>query len=366
MKVIVGIARVIVGILFIFSGFVKLNDPVGFGFKLEEYFGAGVLNMEFLIPYALMIAVFIVIFELMIGVTLLLGYAPKFTRWSLLLMILFFTFLTFYSAYFNKVTDCGCFGDAIPLTPWQSFWKDVILLLLILLIFFNKKYLTPLFQPEKSHKWIVFVVMIACLGFAYYVLMHLPLIDFRAYKEGVNVEEGMSIPEGESEAVYEYRWKFLVDGQEEIVTTKGNYPQVNGKFVDVTTELIDAGYEPPIHDFSIVKNDEDFTSKFLNEDKLLIVTSYNLASSDPQGWPAIKEAVERAKEKGYTIIALSSAGSKAVEEFKSTYGLDLDFYLADVTTIKTIVRSNPGLVKLSKGTILQKLHWNDAKKLTLE
>src|SRR5690606_6578086 len=115
----------------IISGLIKLNDPVGFSFKLEEYFSTGVLDLPFLIPYALAIALFLVIFEVMLGIMLLMGYQARFTVWNLLLMIIFFTFLTFYSAYFNKVTDCGCFGDAIKLTPWESFTKDVVLLLLI-------------------------------------------------------------------------------------------------------------------------------------------------------------------------------------------------------------------------------------------
>lgn len=135
MKAITGIARVLVGILFI-SGFVKLNDPLGFSYKLQEYFSEQVLDIPVLIPFALIIAIVIVIYELVLGIMLLIGYSPKFTTWSLLIMIVFFTFLTFYSAYFNKVTDCGCFGDAIPLTPWQSFYKDVILLVLILILFF--------------------------------------------------------------------------------------------------------------------------------------------------------------------------------------------------------------------------------------
>lgn len=365
MKILVGIARFFVGILFIFSGFVKLNDPLGFSYKLEEYFGAGVLNLEFLIPYALMIAVFIVIFELMIGVTLLLGYAPKFTRWSLLLMILFFTFLTFYSAYFNKVTDCGCFGDAIPLTPWQSFYKDLILLVLILLIFFNKKFLTPWLIPEKLQKWIVFVAMIACLWFAYHVLMHLPLIDFRPYEVGASIEEGMSTPEGAKKAVYKYEWKFMDDGNEKIVTTHGSYPDVSGEFIEVQTSLLEEGYVPPIHDFSIMKNDEDFTDKFLATDKLLIIASYNLAKSVPEGWLAIKKVAEKAQQNGYTVIGLSASDGEEVAKLKSKYGLKFDFYLADVTAIKTIIRSNPGIVKLHKGTVQQKLHWNDADNLKL-
>ena len=141
MKYLVGFSRVFVGILFIISGLIKLNDPMGFSFKLQDYFAPSVLNLEFLVPYALILALLVVIFEVMLGIMLLLGYAKKFTIWSLLAMIVFFTFLTFYSAYFNKVTDCGCFGDAIKLTPWESFTKDVILLVLILILFFGKQYI---------------------------------------------------------------------------------------------------------------------------------------------------------------------------------------------------------------------------------
>ena len=131
MKYLVAFSRLFVGILFIISGLIKLNDPVGFSFKLKDYFAPDVLNMEFLVPFTLMIAIFVVIYEVMLGVMILLGYAKKFTLWSLILMIIFFTFLTFYSAYFEKVTDCGCFGDAIKLTPWESFTKDIVLLILI-------------------------------------------------------------------------------------------------------------------------------------------------------------------------------------------------------------------------------------------
>ncbi|MBO6632513.1 MAG: DoxX family membrane protein, partial [Psychroserpens sp.] len=130
MKALVNISRILVGALFIFSGFIKLNDPLGFSYKLQEYFSYDVLNIPSLIPYALGLAVFVVVFEVVLGVFLLIGYKPKFTVWSLLAMIIFFTFLTFYAAYFDKVKDCGCFGDFLKLTPWQSFWKDVILLVL--------------------------------------------------------------------------------------------------------------------------------------------------------------------------------------------------------------------------------------------
>jgi len=142
MKYLVGVVRIFVGILFIISGFIKLNDPVGFSFKLEEYFSQGVLDLPFLTPFALAISILVVIVEVMVGVMLILGYKRKITVWTLIAMIVFFTFLTFYSAYFNKVTDCGCFGDAIKLTPWESFTKDVVLLVLILIIYVGRKYIT--------------------------------------------------------------------------------------------------------------------------------------------------------------------------------------------------------------------------------
>lgn len=366
MKTIVAIARYIVGIIFILSGFVKLNDPVGFSYKLQEYFSAGVLNIEFLIPFALVIALGIVIFELLIGVMLLLGYASKFTRWSLLLMILFFTFLTFYSAYFNKVTDCGCFGDAVKLTPWQSFWKDIVLLLLILVIFFNKKYFTPLFQPQKIHKHIVFAVLIACLGFGYYVLMHLPVMDFRAYSLGTDIEEAMQIPENTPKPVYEYTWTFSVDGKEKQIVNHGAYPSVEGKYIGVKTEMLQAGYTPPIHDFAMFKDGTDYVEKYLNTDKLLLVASYNIATSVDKGWVSVQKAVEKAKKNGYTVIGISASSGQAVTDLKTEFQLDFPFYITDATTVKTIVRSSPGLVILHKGIIQQKVHWNDADELIFE
>ena len=250
MKYIVTLCRIIVGLLFIISGFIKLNDPVGFSFKLEEYFSPGVLDLDFLMPYALGISIIVVVLEVLLGVMLLIGFRIKFTLWSLLLMIIFFTFLTFYSAYFNKVTDCGCFGDAIKLTPWESFTKDVILLVLIILLFFGAKYMGSPFG-DGSKRFIVGLSLLVSAIFAYYVLNHLPALDFRPYKIGANIEEGMSVPENAPVAIFDYSWKFNVDGVEKIVVTNGDYPTVDGEFIDVETKEVQKGYEPPIHDFTI-------------------------------------------------------------------------------------------------------------------
>ncbi|NND63347.1 MAG: DoxX family membrane protein, partial [Flavobacteriaceae bacterium] len=169
MKILVGITRIFVGVLFIISGLIKLNDPVGFSFKLQDYFAPEVLNLEFLIPYALLLALFVVIYEVMLGVMIILGYAKKFTLFSLLGMIIFFTFLTFYSAYFNKVTDCGCFGDALKLTPWESFWKDIVLLVLILVLYFGRNHIQPFFT-RNIRSISVFTALVLCLWLGYHVL----------------------------------------------------------------------------------------------------------------------------------------------------------------------------------------------------
>ncbi len=361
-KILVGVTRIFVGIFFIISGFIKLNDPLGFSYKLQEYFAEGVLNMEFLIPIALLISVFVVVFEVVLGIMLIIGYAPKFTVWSLLLMIGFFTFLTFYSAYFNKVTDCGCFGDAMKITPWESFSKDVVLSFMIGLLFWKKDLITPLI-PKNWLKWVVFVSFTACLAFAYHVLMHLPSIDFRAYKVGVNITRGMEIPAGAPKAKIAYNWVFEENGTEKVITTDRDYPKTTGKFLRVDTEILDKGYEPPIHDFSITKNDEDFTAKFLAKEKLIVIVTYNLSKSEGEGMGKISELSKKALQKGYEVIALSASGPADIAKMKQRFDLPFEFYVTDETALKTIVRSNPGILKLQGGTIKQKLHWNDAEDL---
>src|SRR5690554_486194 len=275
MKVLTQFCRVFVGILFIFSGLIKLNDPVGFSFKLDEYFSESVFNMPFLQDFSLTLAVVLVISEVLLGVMLLLGYMRKLTLWLLMLMIVFFTFLTFYSAYFNKVTDCGCFGDAIPLTPWQSFYKDLILLALIAILNFGRIYIQPILS-KQARVFAVFVTFVLSLSIVYYVLDNLPILDFRAYKIGVNIEDGMDYPEDAQEPVFNYHWWFNVNGEEKKITTQGDYPDVEGDFMRVDTEMVSEGYVPPINDFSIEKDGEDYTSDFLNEPNLVMVIAYDL------------------------------------------------------------------------------------------
>ena len=364
MKILVPISRIFVGILFIISGFIKLNDPLGFSYKLQEYFSAEVLNITFLEPYALAFSITVVVFEVVLGVFLLIGYKPKFTVWSLLLMIVFFTFLTFYSAYYDKVKDCGCFGDALKLTPWESFTKDVVLLVFIMILFLGKSYITPLFKPLLT-SLIVILSFIASLGFGYHVLMHLPSIDFRAYKIGDNLLTNMSIPENAPKAVQEFTWIFDVNGKREAIVTDGSYPDVNGDYVSVETRVVKEGYQPSILDFSIESDIEDLTDDFLKNEKLVMVVSYSLESAEREGLEKLKSFSENAKSKGYTVIGLSASGNDAKQNIKSSFGLDFEFYLCDEKVLKTVVRSNPGVLILKRGTVKQKAHWNDIDNLDL-
>ena len=362
MKYLVAFSRIFVGILFIISGLIKLNDPVGFSFKLEEYFSIGVLNLPFFEPYALAISIFVVIVEVLLGIFLLIGLKPKFTVWSLLAMIVFFTFLTFYSAYFNKVTDCGCFGDAIKLTPWESFTKDVILLALILVLVWGLSYIKPLFSLKVN--WaIAGLSVLGCILFCIQVLHHLPSVDFRPYKIGANIEEGMSIPPDAPKPIQEFAWKFKVNGQEQVYVTNGGYPDVEGEFIGVETTVVQEGYEPPIHDFTIEQEGQDFSASLLQEPKLVMVIAYDLAKSELEAFKAVKTATDTALSKGYKVIGMSASGVGESAAVLQEYQLNFEFYFTDMTTLKTIVRSNPAILVLERGTILQKKHYNDFDEL---
>ncbi|PKA97165.1 putative membrane protein YphA (DoxX/SURF4 family) [Flavobacteriaceae bacterium MAR_2009_75] len=364
MKYLVGLSRILVGVLFIISGFIKLNDPVGFSFKLEEYFSQGVLDLPFLEPYALAISIFVVVFEVLLGVMLLIGFRVKFTVWSLLVMIIGFTFLTFYSAYFNKVTDCGCFGDAIKLTPWESFTKDIILLVLIVVLFVGQKFIKPLFS-SMGIRVVMALSLVFCVFYCNHVLNHLPVIDFRPYKIGANIIDGMSVPDNAAKPIHDYAWKFNVNGEEKVIVTQGDYPQVEGEFIDVETTEVQKGYEPPIHDFTIEQNGEDFTAALMNEPKLFMVVAYDLRKTNEEVYSELKKSADKAASQGYKVIGMSASNTEQTGKLINDHQLNFEFYFTDETTLKTIVRSNPGVLVLEKGTIKQKVHYNDLEDLEL-
>ena len=364
-NIITQFSRIFVGILFIISGLIKLNDPIGFAFKLEEYFSQPVLNLPFLEPLALAIAVFMVILEVVLGVMLLVGFKRKLTIWSLLLMIVFFTFLTFYSAYFNKVTDCGCFGDALKLTPWESFTKDVVLLFFILILFLNQKLIQPIFKPTTNAGIVVSSLVLSCF-MGYWVLNHLPLKDFRAYKIGTNIQEGMAFPPDAEPAVIEMIFVYKVNGVNKEFTDKELMSIPPGaQFIERRDKVISAGFLPPIHDFTMEKDDFDHTETLLAEPKLMIFLTYNLELSDKDGLNKLEALHLEASKKGYKVIGMTASNQEEIAKIKSKYNFTFDYYFADAVTLKTIERANPSIVILEKGTVTQKVHYNDIDKLKL-
>lgn len=364
-NIITQFSRIFVGCLFIISGLIKLNDPVGFSYKLAEYFGEPVFNMPFLVPLSLGLAIFLVILEVVLGVMLLIGYKSKATIWCLLLMIVFFTFLTFYSAYFDVVKDCGCFGDALHLTPWESFTKDVVLLFFILILFFNKNLVKPLFNKNVQNV-LAYVSVIICVWIAVWVLNHNPIIDFRPFKVGNNIEKGMEIPEGAPQSVVEMTFIYNVNGENKEFTENDlmNIPE-GATFVDRKDKVISEGYIPPIHDFTMVKNDVDYKDEFLHEPKFLIFVTYDLELSNPEGMKKLEQINKDAKAKGYKVIGMTASNQDKIAASKKEFGLTFDFYFCDAIALKTIERANPSIVVLHDGTIVQKVHHNDTADLKL-
>lgn len=366
MKIVIHIVRVFVGVLFIISGLVKLNDPVGFSYKLEEYFSEPVLNLPFLEPLSLTIALFVVIVEVVLGVMLLVGYKVKQTIWLLLLMIFFFTFLTFYSAYFNKVTDCGCFGDALKLAPWETFGKDVLLLILIIVLMIGNKHIKPIFTNQKISTAVVSVSLLLSVFIGYWVLNHLPLKDFRPYKKGVNIKKAMEIPEGAPKSEYEINFVYEVDGKPKIFTMNELEQIPEGaELLDRKQKLIKEGFTPAIQGFTIEKDNEDYTHTVLEEEKIILIITYDIQKTEVKGLQEVGKLATKAKDMGYKIIGLASNSDDVVQPILAKYGVNITFFQTDKIVLKTIERANPSIVVLNKGTIIQKVHWKDIEDLKL-
>ena len=356
------ISRLLVGLLFIVSGLIKANDALGFSYKLEEYFSSGVLNMEFLIPYSFLLAAGICIAEIVLGVMVLIGARPKFTSFSLLGMIVFFTFLTFYSAYFNKVTDCGCFGDAIKLTPWESFGKDIILLFFIAVIFLKRNFIKPLLS-FKIENMLLVVVTFFCFAFVFHTYNHLPIQDFRPYAVGKSIPEGMKTCDELGLPCPEKIDYFLVKNKEtgeekELLSSEWNWQ--TDDFVSITEKSLEIeGYEPPVKDFSISIDGADYTDSILNSDYAILAVAYDLSKTTKQAWSQVNDLAAGAEEIEIPFITMTASSDEMIEEFRHEVQAAYPFYFTDETTLKTIVRSNPGLLLLKRGTIIGKWHYND-------
>ncbi len=350
MKILFDIARYLVGALFIFSGVIKVNDPIGTAIKLQEYFEVFAYDFapffEWFVPAALFLAVLLSVLEVVLGIALIIGFKMPRTSWALLLMIVFFTFLTFYSAYFNKVTDCGCFGDAIKLTPWQSFYKDLILLVLIIAIFKNRHQYGGWFSEKFGFFKVVGSAIVFTL-LAYYAIAHLPFLDFRAYAVGNHLP---SLMEPSEELRYQYVME--KDGKEEILDT---YP-TDKAYTFKAMELINPEAQPKITDLSVWNDEGEFTEELLRGNKLLIVI-YDATKASRTNIEAIKTLTSQTQNAD--VWVLTASGYEEFEAFRHDVQLAAPYFYADATVLKTMIRSNPGVMLLSNGTVVGKWHHND-------
>ncbi len=366
MKIITQISRVFVGVLFIISGFIKANDTLGFSYKLEEYFE--IFQKEFPLPKFVMIdwmsfshhaeamSMFICIFEIIVGVALLIGAYSRLNAWLLLLMMVFFTILTGYSAVTHKVTDCGCFGDAIKFSPFQSFMKDVLLLFLSVIIFIGHQHIKSIFNNKTVQSLALFVAIIVTTFFTFYTYMFLPRIDFLPYKIGNDIVKMMEFPEGalhDSVAmvfIYEKNGKQLELGLNELDKVDSTY-----KFIDRKDKIVREGYKPPIHDFKLYDSGGiEYTDSLLKgTDYKLVFVQKNITDSRKNLEPQIAQLANDWQRTGKQFWALTASPLNEVEIYRHQYQLAFQYYNMDVTPLKSIVRSNPGLI-LFKGTTVVK------------
>lgn len=350
MNIVKEFARYAVGALFIFSGLIKVNDPVGTAIKLEEYFEVFAYDIapffEWFVPAALFLSVFLSVLEIVLGVALILGYRMKITTWVLLSMIVFFTFLTFYSAYFNKVTDCGCFGDAIKLTPWQSFYKDIILLALIIVIFLKKETYGT-FLSNKMRDFAIGLTTGIFVLVAIHSIDHLPNIDFRSYKVGAHIPSLMKASEP-------LRTEYTVEKDGKRYTFE-RYPSEPG-YTFISSKTLNPWAEPKITDLNIWNDEGDFTDDLLTGNKLVIII-HNAEKASTKKIDRLRNLTYR--NPNFETWILTSSGYEIFENFRHKNQLAAPYFYADATVLKTIVRSNPGVWLIQDGTVKGKWHYND-------
>ncbi|MBL7848800.1 MAG: DoxX family protein [Cyclobacteriaceae bacterium] len=347
-------SRFFVGGLFIFSGLIKLNDPVGTAIKMEEYFEVFVEDFgsffHYFIPWSLEIAMVMIVLELVLGVAILFYYRMTATTWVLLGLMTFFTFLTFYSAYFNKVTDCGCFGDAIKLTPWESFIKDIILMVFVLHLFWYRRKFQSNLRTVEGQAVIVSTMVITTLT-GIYAIRHLPFIDFRAYRVGNNIPEQMKPAE---QPIIEY----IFDKGGEEVRSQKFLPAEEGYVYKSSRVLNEEKIKPKITDYLVTTPEgEDLTQETFRGAKLFIVM-VDARKASTENMEAIRTLTEDLEGKVDALI-LTASSSDVMEAFRHEHQLAVPYAYADATVLKTILRSNPGIALWKDGVVLGNWHHHD-------
>lgn len=355
------VIRILIAFVYIFSGFVKAIDPLGFTYKIEDYlhsFGGIFADLAVL---AFPTAVALSTLELALGLCLLFNIQKQITLLLTLAFMGVMTPLTLYIAIKNPVTNCGCFGDALVITNWETFFKNVVFITIAIILFVFRDKISS--SIKSKTQWLIlggFVVF--GIGLSVYSVNHLPMIDFLPYKVGVNITEAMRIPEGAPSDKYETIFIYEKAGEQKEFTLE-NYPKGDPlwKFVDQKTKLISKGFEPKIHDFNITTTDmEDITEDVLtHEGDTYIVMMYDVNKASEEGAKKAELIYQNALAVNAYFYALTASSDEDIQALRLKTGVTFPFHKTDPIAQKTALRANPGIMLLKKGTIMGKWHWRD-------
>ncbi len=367
MKIFASICRVLVGLVFVLSGFVKAVDPLGSMHKFNDYLIA--FGLDEFSYISLPLSFILSTLEFIVGLGLVFNLKPKLSILGAILFMLMFTPLTLYLAITNAVSDCGCFGDFIRFTNWETFWKNIIITFFILILFF----LRNKFEPRVSSRgqWALITVFIILIsGFELYNYKHLPVFDFRPYKEGVYIPDNMIIPEGapkDSMITYLYYKK---NGETKEFTSE-NYPweDTTWTWVDTKTIKVKDGYKPPIHDLNIIElyidknkidNPNDILENILKDKAYsMFIIAYDLSKTDIKGFKKFEKLHKYLTKNNIKTYCLTASSFDDVLKFEKQLKYSLNYYTTDGITLKTIIRANPGLMIIKEGKIIKKWHYVD-------
>ena len=358
-KIVAECCRVLLGAVFVFSGTVKAIDPMGGAIKIGEYLAS--FGLDKLQSFAVALSFNLSAIEFTLGVSLLLGVYRRYTTFLTLLMMAFMTPLTLYLALFDPVSDCGCFGDAWILTNWETFFKNIVLLAAAIYVFIHNQRLTA-FYTYKVYWFVPLFAYVYCIGFAYRNYTHLPVVDFRPYKVGANIPALMTVPEGAPADEYRYSFIYEKDGvKKEFSLDDVPADDSTWTFVDSKTELIRQGYVPPIAGFNLYNAaDEEVTDRILHDPRpVFLLIAPKLEEASDENMDEINNVYDYALENEIDFYCVTGSGSEAITQWNDYTGAEYPYLMADEVLLKTIIRSNPGLVLLRNGTILAKWHTND-------
>ncbi len=355
MKLIIQIIRVFVGVLFIFSGLIKANDPMGLSYKMQEFFE--IWGMHFLNDYTLVMSILMIGFEIIAGVALLVGWQIRLFSWLLFLLIVFFTFLTGYAVLSGKIKECGCFGDCIKLTADQSFYKDLVLLALSSILLWKKEMIKPIFKESNSRMVLIGTVVFS-FGIQFYVLAYLPIVDCLPYKKGVSIPENMKIPVGAIPDSTVINFVYLKGGTE-VEFDAEHFPEDFNdslyQFVKRYDKVIREGNtKPPIKDFVIISpTGTDTTESILNDPQEMFILFAKTLDDNGKSWLNDFKKLIELKGNKMPIIAVTSDAENLSTVFENQQ-IQIPLMKGDLVAIKTAARTNPTLYKIKGGVILEK------------